>query len=176
MTLLLLISGGFFYWKNNQPIRLLNKNLPPEIKVTKNLANQYKIVNQIDGYEIMIPQEWEGLQEIKYLPPTNQERFSVSSVNIRSKEKNNLGMGIDFFRTERPASLKEMVQKIINTYDLSGELVSQHIEEKETIKIQENEHLGGEYIYFFAGSKPGVFALTGKSKNDIEQIIVGGKW
>ena len=67
---LLLISGGVFYWQNNQKdVRELNKTLPVGVKVAKNLfgfGNEYKVINKIDGYEFKVPSAWKGIEKIEY--------------------------------------------------------------------------------------------------------------
>jgi len=62
----LLIIAGVFYWNDRADIRGLNKNLPEGIKVVKSLMEEYWVINGIDGYEFRIPEDWKGIEEIKY--------------------------------------------------------------------------------------------------------------
>jgi len=67
VIILLLIGGGVYYWwQNETELSELNKNLPQGIRVEKR-DGQEVVVNTIDGYEIKIPKEWGGLENIEYL-------------------------------------------------------------------------------------------------------------
>lgn len=53
--ILILGTGGFFYWQNQKDVRGLNKNLPKGVKVEKSLiGNEYRVANKIDGYEFKV--------------------------------------------------------------------------------------------------------------------------
>ncbi|MBD3207863.1 MAG: hypothetical protein GF370_00190 [Candidatus Nealsonbacteria bacterium] len=149
--------------------------MPSEIRVVKTAGKNYKVVNDIDGYEISLPQGWEGLKEIKYLPPTPSEPFSVSSINLRSNGEKNIGISIDFFKTEEDFPIIEQAKGIFNQYGLEGQFTLIDIGSLEIAKTQEYNHLGGESVYFFQESR-GVYALTGKSESSIEELIENGTW
>ena len=89
---LLLISGGVFYWQNNQKdVREFNKNLPVGVKVAKNIfgfGQEYKVVNKIDGYEFKVPSAWKGIEKIEYEDVIDTDL----SIKKQTKEK---GMDID---------------------------------------------------------------------------------
>lgn len=173
---LLLIAGGVFNWWNQRDVRILNENLPEGIRVVKTLWGDYKVVNKIDGYEFKIPREWKGIEEIKYIPNNKEEKYLVASINIKSVEVKKGGIAIDCFQiTNKEYELENYVKRIFEEHGLSGDLIHDVIEENEIIKVQENVHLGGEYIYFLKENSS-IYAITGKSKKDIQEIIINGKW
>ena len=173
---LLLIVGGVFWWWNQKDIRELNKNLPEGVRVVKTLEGDYRVVNKIDGYEFKIPREWKGIKEIKYIPNNKEEKYLVASINIKGVEVKNEGIAIECFQiTNEEYELENYVKRILEEYGLSGDLIHDVIEENKIIKVQENVHLGGEYIYFLKENSS-IYAITGKSKKDIQGIIINGKW
>lgn len=174
--LLLLVVGGVFWWWNQKDIRELNKNLPEGVMVVKTLYGDYKVVNKIDGYEFKIPREWKEIEEIKYIPNNKEEKYLVASINIKGVEVKSGGIAIECFQiTNEEYELENYVKRIFEEYGLSGNLIHDVIEENEIIKVQENVHLGGEYIYFLKENSS-IYAITGKSKKDIQEIIINGKW
>lgn len=70
---LLLVAGGVFYWKNQQEVVDLNKELPDGVRVVKTLTGDYVVVNKIDGYSFKVPDEWEGLSKAIYKDITKTE-------------------------------------------------------------------------------------------------------
>ena len=172
----LLTIGGVFWWWNQRDARELNKNLPEGVRVVKTLGGDYKVVNKIDGYEFKIPSEWEGIEEIEYIPTNKEEEYLVTSINIKSLEAKKGGVGIDQFQiTDKEFNLETSVKRILEEYGLSGNLIHDVIEGNEIIKVQENVHLGGEYI-FFLKENSSIYAITGRSEKDIKEIISNGKW
>jgi len=174
-VLLLFISGGLFYWRTNSDIRELNRSLPSEIRILKTAGSNYKLVNNIDEYKISLPQEWKGLKEVKYLPPTPNEHFSVSSINLRGNGEKNIGISIDFFKTEEDLPIIDQARRIFNQYGLEGQFNLTDIGNLKIAKTQEYNHLGGEFVYFFKENQ-GVYALTGKSESSIKELIKNGTW
>jgi len=83
IIILLLIAGGVFYWKNQQDVADLNKELPEGMRVKKTLTGDYVVVNKINGYQFKVPEEWEGLSKAIYKDITKAE----SSIGEALQEK-----------------------------------------------------------------------------------------
>lgn len=176
ILVLLLTSGGVFYWQNQQDVKILNEDLRSGVKVTKNIAGEYKIINKLDGYELEIPKDWRGLKEINYIPSKKQEKYFVTSINMKGNGKKSGGIGVDCFRIGKDSfELKNEVEQIFQEYGLSGDFITQTIESINIIKIKEDTHLRGEYVYFLK-KPPKIYAVTGPSEKSIQDIILSGKW
>lgn len=176
IILVLFLAGtSFFYWWNNQKdVRELNKGLPNGVKVVKSLiGKEYKVVNKIDGYEFKVPKEWEGVDNIKYIPESLEESNKITSINI-----NILGgssVAIDRFKLEEDLDLKSSAQKIFTDFELVGEFDEDNIKNTKILKTQEKVHLLGDYVYFFKKESI-VYSITSASEESIRYIISNGKW
>ena|SRR3989338_1198780 len=83
IVVLLLAGGGVFYWWQNQAdVRELNKTLPVGVRVEKSLAGEYKVVNDIDGYEFKVPGGWMGVQEIAYTPESTEQGYVLAGIEL----------------------------------------------------------------------------------------------
>lgn len=174
---LCLVSGGVFYWRQNQAdVRELNKTLPEGIMVAKSLfGDEYKVVNKIDGYEFKVPKEWQGIEEIEYIPKSIEEEYDVASINAKSISNENKLVAIDRFKMNEKISLDNSVEEIFGYYELSGDFVRDSIIGVNIIKVQENTHLGGMYVYFFEKESI-IYSITNGSEDFIRYIIANGKW
>ena len=174
IIILLLVGGGVFWGQNQKDVRELNKNLPGGIKVVKSLGGEYKVVNKIDGYEVKVPKEWGGLRETEYTPERIVKELKVASVNVIGK--NYESIAIDSYRIEDPEMNLEIWVKELQDYlKLSGTLEKDIVKNLEIIKIKEEEHLAGMYIYFLKKDLR-IHAIAGFSEKSIREVILNGKW
>ena len=60
-------------------------------------------------------------------------------------------------------------------FDLAGTFNGTKIGNLDVIKTNENEHLGGAYIYFIEKNKKN-YVFTGGSEEFISEIILNGQW
>lgn len=173
---LLLIFGGVFYWKNQQTVAGLNKELPEGIKVVKTLTGDYVIVNKINGYQFKVPDKWQGIEEIKYIAERTEKGYTADSIEIEGKEGISRVMGIDHFKVEKAdLDLERWAKANFETFGLIGDFSRDKVRKFEVMKTQENVHLGGEYVYFLKKGS-GIYAITSPSEEFIHEIITNGRW
>ena len=177
LVILGLAGAGFFYWWNNQAdVRELNKTLAEGIRVEKNLlSNEYTVVNKVDGYAFKVPPEWNGIEEIEYIPEREELGFRGTSINIEGKEGDARGMGIDKFQAGADSGLAEWTENMFRVVGLVGDFARDNIDNFEIIKTQENIHLGGMYLYFFKDDST-IYSITSGSEEFIKYIIANGQW
>ncbi|MBU4467044.1 hypothetical protein KKF47_03225 [Patescibacteria group bacterium] len=176
LALLVIVGGGFYWWQNQQDVREINKTLPEGIKVVKGWFNkEYKVVNNIDGYEFKVPKVWEGINNAEYIPSTPDEKYSITSINLRGLVGGSTLLAVDYVKTEKNPEVDEWARKIFEEYGFSGEFLSDQIGDKKITKTQENEHLAGMYVYFFK-SESSIYIITNGSEEFIQEIILNGKW
>jgi len=174
-VLLLSLAGGVFYINFTKDVRALNKKLPEKIRITKDFSGNYTVTNQLDGYKFQVPENWEGIREADYLPERDDEKYSVTSLNVRCSD-GLTGAAVDLFKiSERESNLRSYVEKIFKEYGLIGELKEQNLNGKNTLSVRETTHLGGDYIYFFE-SGSGIYAVTSQSEEVVREIINKGNW
>ncbi|XOA42592.1 MAG: hypothetical protein ACKKMO_02155 [Candidatus Nealsonbacteria bacterium] len=177
VVILLLIIGGVFYWQNQKDVKDLNKNLPEGIKVIKTLTGNYKLVNKIDGYEFEVPKEWEGIEEIKYVPEATEKGYTSSSICFEGKKGESRIMAIDRFKTEnlKNLDLEIWTKNNFETFGLIGDFRKDKVGKLDVIKSYENVPLLGMSAYFFKKDSV-IYAIAGGSEEFIENIIDNGKW
>ncbi|MBI2450443.1 MAG: hypothetical protein HYV47_02830 [Candidatus Nealsonbacteria bacterium] len=171
-----LSAGGFFYWWNNQAdVRGLNKTLPDGVRVVKSLyGNEYKVINKIDGYEFKVPREWRGINEVAYIPERGEEGYTLSSIELEGREESSRIVVMNRFEGNDEI-LRIWVEKNFKTFGLVGNFNEDKVGELDIVKIQENVHLGGMYVYFFKKDSS-IYSITNGSEEFIKYIIINGKW
>jgi hypothetical protein len=181
VVLLLIVGGGIFFFLNQQAqnaVKDLNANLPEGVKVTKSLfGNTYTVVNEIDGYEFKIPDAWEGVTKIAYIPKGDEQGYTASSIGIEGQEGFSRMISIDRFEIDNlnNIDLTSWAKTNFDTYGLEGEFAKDSIGVFEIVKTQENVHLLGMYVYFFQKDSA-IYAVTNGSEEFIREIITNGKW
>ena len=117
-------GGGVFLWQKSQSdVAELNNALPEGIRVVKSLfGNEYRVVNKIDGYEFGVPQKWEGLREIEYIPERTEENYTGASIGFEGKSDEGSRIGsIDRYKIEGPnVDLLAWAKKNFETFGLAG--------------------------------------------------------
>ena len=152
---LALAGSAFLYWKSQKVVVGLNADLPEGIRVVKSVFGEgWKVVNKIDGYEFTVPKAWDGVSEIEYIPSTEEEKYQVRSINIRGINAMSSLLSIDKFNISKDFKFNEEVRGILNEYGFSGDLIIDNSNGVEILKIREDIHLGGMYVYFL---KKGLF-------------------
>ncbi|MBI2042646.1 MAG: hypothetical protein HYT21_02810 [Candidatus Nealsonbacteria bacterium] len=179
LVVLGLAGAGFFYWWNNQAdVRELNKTLPTGVRIEKSLfGNEYKVVNKIDGYSFKVPPEWEGLEEVEYIPEREELGYVGSSLNFNGKEKGIIGVAIDRFTAggDMSMDLESWTKLEFDAFELVGDFSKDKIGTLDIVKTQENVHFAGEYIYYLKKDQI-IYSLTSPAKGYIEYIITNGQW
>ncbi len=176
IVLLIFINGIFLWQESQKDVRELNKNLPEGVKVVKSLiGNEYKVVNKIDGYEFKTPKEWGGLSEIEYIPEREMEGFFGTNITIEGINGEGKMMGISYFKQENDLDLRDWTQEFFEKFGFTGDLTPETIRNVEILKIQENIHLGGMYIYFFKKDSK-IYTITCGAEEFVQEIIINGKW
>ena len=164
------------WWQDQADVRALNKTLPQGVKVVKSLwGGEYKVVNKGDGYEFRAPKPWGGLEKIDYIPKSSEEKYDVASLNIKGVNGGARFVAIDKFNTEKDPEIRAWAEKIFREYGFEGEFVQDRLGNIDIIKTQEDTHLGGMYVYFFAGNSS-IYVVTNGSEEFIKEIILSGKW
>lgn len=168
---ILVAGGGFFWWwQDQEDVRELNKDLPEGIRVVKSLAGEYRVVNKIDGYEFKVPQRWRGLAEIDHVPERRISEMATSGFILTSPT--GVIIGIDQYKMNQPE--KELETLIKEFFEPEGLLEKLRIGHYEVIKV-EIERLAGSQIYFLKRNSK-VYVVGSFEDNDIQEVILSGKW
>lgn len=174
--LLVIGGGGFFVWQNGKDVRELNKNLPEGVSVAKSLfGSDYKVVNKVDGYEFNIPQEWQGISEIEYIPEEEREGYLASKVEVLGKDGVARIAILAKFQQQDQASLEGWAENYFKAFELVGSFSKEMLHEKEIVKAKDVDQLMGMHVYFF-GQDSTIYALINGSEEFIREIITNGKW
>jgi hypothetical protein len=175
IVLIILIGGFSYYRENNQKeIKTLNEGLPEGIAVIKTITNEYKIRNEVDGYEFKIPKEWKGIDEIFYTSERTEKNYTTATIELAGKEGSSIVLIINKFKRD-DKELLEWAEDNFNVFDLVGNLSEDNINGTRIVKTTEDIHLLGMWVYFFEKDES-VYAITNGSENYIEYIIANGKW
>jgi hypothetical protein len=138
-------------------------------------GNEYKVVNKIDNYEFKVPKAWTGIEKIEYIPETSDEKYPVTSINLKGLKGGSRLVAVDKFTTEQNPEINDWAQKIFDEYGFSGKFTAGKINNIDIVKTQENVHLGGMYVYFFSKNSA-IYVITNASEESIKEIILNGKW
>lgn len=179
VVLVFLAGGGFFYWwQGHADERALNKTLPEGVRVDKCLiSGEWRVINKIDGYEFKIPEEWQGINEIEYIPEREAEGYVGTSLTIEGNEGMGAVVGLDRYTSggNMESDLKSWAKSNFDIFGLVGAFTEDKIGEFNVVKTQEEVHLWSEYIYFFKKASA-IYAMTCGSEEFIREIILNGKW
>lgn len=174
---LCLVVGGLFYWWNQSDVRSLNSTLPEGVKVVKSLiGNEYEVINKIDGYSFKVPPEWQGIDEIAYVPGKTENGLTVAGIELAGREGASRIATINRFIIENSAlDLNDWVKNSFEKFGLVGDFAEDNVSNIEVVKTQENVHLGGMYVYFWQKNSS-IYAITNGSEEFVRYIITNGKW
>ena len=176
IIVLLLIAGGVFYWKNQQEVADLNRELPDGVRVVKTLFGDYVVVNKIDGYQFKIPEEWGGVKKIYYTQERIEKDYNLSSFELEgNKGASRIGVINRFVIQELDLDLKFWAELNFQKFGLVGDFNKDKIDSFEIIKVKEDVHLIGMYVYFFKKDSS-IYTITNGSEEFIREIIINGKW
>jgi len=184
LVVLGLVGGGFFYWwQGHADERALNTTLPEGIRVDKCLlTGEWRVINKIDGYEFKIPPEWKGVREVEYIGKRKVRNMDVVSIGIEGFEEQPGVFSIDrilsidkFIVSDIQVDLEEWAKRLFNELGLEGDFRKEVIGNIEVVKIQENKHLGGTYVYFLENID-GIYMFNNASEEFIRYIIANGQW
>ena len=186
VIILLLGAGGFFWWRAGAELRELNRGLPEGVRVEKR-ENQKIIINEIDEYEMKIPEKWEGLKDIEYLVLKREEKEKnvLSSFLFLTASKEEEFMGLDLYESvPEETNLKLWTQEWYIEYQ--PKFGEKWIEEG---KIWTEEETIGDFvvvklrgagledalsIFFQINSK--VYRFWGAPDEIIHEVILNSKW
>ena len=172
-------GGGVFLWQKNQAaVAELNNSLPESIRVVKSLfGNEYRVVNKIDGYEFNVPQKWEGLREIGYVPERTEDGYTASGIWFEGKSDEGSRIGsIDRYKIESPnIDIQAWAKKNFKTFGLAGDFSKDVVGNINIVKTQEDVHLAGMSVVFFQKDLV-IYGVVNGSEDNIREIIEGGKW
>ena len=177
VAVLVLVSGGFFYWRDNQAdVRELNKTLPDNVRVVKSLiGDEYRVVNKIDGYEFKVPKEWRGVSMIEYMPEVIEKNRTATNIYLEGREESGSIISIDAYKKDQSdINIEAWAKFLFSDYGLSGEFKNEQIGGHEVLSVKELQHLAGAYIYFLDYSK--IYVFTSRLEESIRYIIANGKW
>lgn len=175
IIVLLLITGGVFYWKNQQEVADLNKELPEGVRVVKTLTGDYVVVNKIDGYQFKVPDKWEGVKEVYYTSERTEQGYSGTSIELEGLKGVSRILSIDRFKTELLSfDLEKWGKDFFNTFGLIGNFSKDKVGEFEIVKTRERIGVIG-YVYFFQKNLA-IYTIACGSEEFIREIIANGKW
>ncbi|MBU4351370.1 hypothetical protein KKH63_03545 [Patescibacteria group bacterium] len=180
IAFLVVAGGSFYWWQNQQDVREINKTLPEGIKVVKGLFNkEYKVVNNIDGYEFNVPKAWEGIEKIEYVPEEEEAIFDgtkVTGIGLKGSRGGATAFSIDVYLVNKlDLELIEYAKEIWVFYGLDGELKEEKINGIPIVKGFEEKHLMGTFVYFLKNGN-NLYIINNGSEEFIQEIILNGKW
>ncbi|MFH1451006.1 MAG: hypothetical protein ABIF89_00125 [bacterium] len=168
---------GFYLWPKIQEnkIQEINKNLPAEIRITKNFKNEYSLVNRIDNYEFRIPLEWQGLDAVEYTPERTESEYTGSSIFLMGKEGPSRVLSIDAFKEKEDKELKQWAEDFAKTFSLNITFSETQLAGLSLITSYDEKYLNGTFLFFLkAGQKTYIFSSG--SEDYIKEIISNGRW
>ena len=172
VLVLVLVAGGFFYWRQNQAdVRALNKTLPEGVRVVKSLfGDEYSVKNKIDGYEFKIPLKMTNLKEVKYY-----EEEDSNGISLESLDEEFLGVGV-YKINAIDIDLESWVDGWMNKFEtFSWTKEKDEIGDFETMILKEKEYFGGGIEYFFKKTSK-IYSISTLSEDFGNYIIANGKW
>jgi hypothetical protein len=172
--MILSIGGFFYYWNNQKEVKAINEGLPEGISVVKTITNEYKLKNDVDGYEFKIPKEWAGISEIFYTPKRTESGYKMATIELAGNNSSSIVLVINQFENDGE-ELIDWVNNNFNTFGLVGNFSEDNINGIKVVKTTEEIHLLGMWVYFFKMDEF-VYAITNGSEDYIEYIIANGKW
>lgn len=176
VILMFLAGAGFFYWwQGHADERALNKTLPEGVRIDKCLlTGDWRVINEINDYQFKVPDGWNGVNEIAYIPERTEENYVLATIELEGKEGGGRIVVVNHFEGAEE-DLKIWAERNFETFGLVGDFNEDKIEEFNIVKTQENIHLGGMYVYFFKKGSA-IYALTCGSEEFIREIILNGRW
>ena len=177
IIVLALIGGGFFYWwQGHADERELNKTLPEGVRVDKCLlSGEYRVINEIDGYEFKIPPEWQGINEIAYVPERVEKGYILTGIELEGQEGVGRIVVINQFKTDiSDLNLEDWAKVNFETFGLISDFNKEMVENFEVVKTREFIMPIG-YVYFFKNNFT-IYAIACGSEEFIRYIITHGKW
>jgi len=178
IVILVFAGGGFFWWWQDQKdVRELNKDLPEGVRVVKNFAGEYRVVNKIDGYEIKVPEEWRGLKEVKY--HEEEEGIpGVTGLTLEGIEGRERAFGIISHKLDQPdISLEFWVEIQFQKFGLSEttQFRKFKVGDFDIIQVKTEEYFADFAWYFFKKNQR-VYEIQSVSEEFIREIITNGQW
>jgi len=175
LLLIIFSAVGFFYWKEQQIIKDLNKNLPEGIRIEKALIGDYKIINEINDYSFETPNSWKGIEEIKYLTERESKGYKFSSINIKGKVSEGGVVAVIKFESKPGVDLTTQANSFFTAFELEGSFTENNIETINTVISKNNPGLMGIDASFFQKDNY-TYLITCESEDFIEEIILNGEW
>lgn len=175
--ILILAGGGFFWWwQDRESVRELNRDLPEGVRVIKNLAGEYWVINEIDGYEIKVPEEWGGLERINYFSDqTENKEYNITGINILGLKGESRLISIDQYKIkEGMVDLENFAKELLKKSEILTNLIQDRVGNKEVFRLNEPLPLIGQM--YFIENENSIFLIGGISDKFIRGIIANGKW
>ena len=175
VILILVVGGGFFLWQDQKDVRELNKGLPEGVRVVKSLiGKEYRVVNKIDGYEIKVPGEWEGLAKIEY-----EEDIEKNSKGFSLEGPKGELIAVGYYQLPQlEVSLDSWVQNWQEQFKTTEWTIEkEEINHWSVIKAKESKHLAGLTFVFFKKDLR-IYSISAMPIDEkfISEIILNGKW
>ena len=176
LLIVVLAGGVFWWWQDQSEVKELNKNLPKGVRVVKSLfGKEYKVINEIDGYELKIPKEWGGLAKIEYFEEEKNRTTGLSLEGLRGKEKE-LGV-ICYKLNQENISLEDWVKELFRKFKLSDliKIEKKKIGDFEVVQVRAEEQFKG-FVWNFFKKNLKIYEIDGISNELLREIILNGKW
>ncbi len=175
VVLFIFILIGFSYWKDQQEIKELNKDLPEGIRITKGIISNFKIINEIDNFTFEVPRKWKNIEEIKYMPQRESKGYTFSSVNVKGEAPQGKVIAVVKFKNKPDVSLLNQASSFFEAFELNGSLSEEKLNGKEIVSGEKINGLMGIDASFFQ-NKDYIYLITCESKEFIKEVINKGEW
>ncbi len=164
---LILISGGVYLWKNKAELQELNKNLPQGIRVERR-DNQEVVVNTLDGYEIRVPKEWGGLENVDFREIGNEKilsiegkKYQIATITIHNIDKN-----IDMV-----SYVKNLWEESPITYTRPEIFEQGKLGNYDLIKAKDFGGEVGDIFFYYLKSDSKIYEFSSDSEEVIQSVI-----
>ena len=184
LLIVVLAGGVFWWWQDQSEVKELNKKLPKGVRVVKSLfGKEYKVINEIDGYELEIPKEWGGIEGIEYSTFEKEEEIKSFLFLVASKKGEGFA-GIELYReTSVDKNLELWAKKWAEEHEpflitqIKREMVKIEKEKLGNLEAVEFKTKTGSVLSYFFQKNSKIYRLWGGAPDkSIREIILNGKW
>ena len=184
LLIVVLTGGVFWWWQDQSEVKELNKNLPKGVRVVKSLfRKEYKVINEIDGYELKIPKKWGGIEGIEYSTFEKEEGIKSFLFLVASKKGEGF-TGIELYReTSADKNLELWAKKWAEEHEpflitqIKRGMVKIEKEKLGNLEAVEFKTKTGSVLSYFFQKNFKIYRLWGGAPDkSIREVILNGKW
>lgn len=171
IIILILIAGGIsWWWQSGAELRELNEGLLKGISVVERNGKQV-VINEKDGYEITIPDEWEGLESIGW---RESSQFEKGIVSIEGKDHQLTE--IKAFSKKEKINMEKWVKELWkenSTIYIEPEIIKEKIlNDYKMIKANSFGGMIGDLFFIYIQIDSNIYEFSSDSEEIIQDVIL----